>query len=214
MKRLVSVLFFFSLLSVSLGVVSPSLALSNPSLIGVWVQPCQGKSRKSEIVEQVDEGLRAKLTETSFRREGCASPQVSWVSSGPIGLPGSVATHEGAQAIDFTFGKVEMIFHTEEAARYANQTLLCGKSDWQRDVAQEVSALECDLFGTGQPIRVPSPGERRFGIYRMESAGAGEGEGARDRLYFGRLTLTEDARSEKNRPTTLDPRFFERQMDD
>lgn len=178
---------------------SPESKGTPSPLDGDWLQPCFSRFQKIESIS----GNQARLSENSFLDELCIQKQTSIISSGRIALGDEVPVPSGAATIDFTFETVEILLHSREAVRYFNSRNLCGFSDWKIGHAKEATGLACDLFGTGTPITIPSAGEKRFGIYQIQRSP----EGA-ESLYFGKLTPTENAKTEAARPTQLDLRFY------
>lgn len=169
-------------------------------LEGEWIQPCSNYFRRIEsIIEN-----QITLTETSYSDSQCTQDQISIISSGSIALGIPLTQPEGSAQIDFTFSQVEIELKTSNAVSYFKSKSMCEISDWKLNTRETITGLKCDFFNSGHPIQIPSFGEKRFGIYKLEQSN----ENAEKKLYFGQLTQNEDARTEAKRPTTLDPYFY------
>lgn len=173
------------------------------TLDGEWAQPCRNRVQKREYFDQD----RSSLHETSFVDPACTLPRITLITSGRIELGAAAEIPADATKIDFTFGKLELLPHTEEIARYLDSEKMCGLTSWRAGEAREITGMLCELFFKGLPVRVPSPGQRRFGIYKIETGDTGE------RLFFGKLTPEENASSDARRPRSWNPEPFTRALE-
>lgn len=180
---------------------APRTSASISELQGIWLQPCSENFKRTEVIS----GSQAQLIESSFLDASCLSPQTTIINTGSVFIGNPVLTPPGATQIDFTFEKVELILQTREAVDFYNSHSICGFEDWAPSKAKDITGLECDLFGNDNPITIPENGEKRFGIYQVQKIAEEE------RLYFGKLTPTENAKFEETRPTSLDARFYTKQ---
>lgn len=180
-----------------LGMISLSLIIMHKlyahELEGLWIQPCAAQFQRIESIA----GNQVKLTETSYSDPLCTNEQLSIINSGLIFFG-------EAPQIDFTFSQVEIELKTSSALTYFNNQAMCGLSDWKINTPKTITGLRCDLFNSGHPVQIPSFGEKRFGIYKLEELN----EIGEKRLYFGQLTQEKDARTEARRPILFDPRYY------
>lgn len=170
-----------------------SLLLALSLLNGVWEQDCFLKTRRVETI--IDR--RAVLEEIFYADDECTQPLTAVWSEGRIFLPEAAGE---VRPIDFVFESVRLAAHSPEAVdRFSSETL-CGIVDWRAGDAREVTGLECDFFSNGKPVRAPSAGDVRYGIFRLNG----------DRVQFGLLTPRENGLTPERRPTELDARLYRR----
>ena len=172
-----------------LAMILPFLAFAG-ELDGVWRQDCRaGYSR-----EEAFAGAHAAYTERNFRDSACSSLSVETISRGSISLGELVLEPSGARALDFSFESVSLRPIDEKVATLWRERGVCGFRDWRAGVEKEVTGRYCDFFGLGSVVRVPSPGDRKFGIVVP-------GEGA---IFLGRLSPERDGSTPERRPRELD----------
>lgn len=173
-----------------------SVLLSLLALDGDWRQECRNGLRR-------EEHFRADMVEfieRNFRERACQNPAVESISRGTISLGPQVEIPSGASAIDFTFSSVSLRPLDEAAALSWNLRSMCGIQSWRMGEELEVSGKECDFLGLGKPIKVPSSGDKKFGVFLLHE----------NSLFLGRLSPERDGSSSERRPLELDPVPYQR----
>ena len=173
-----------------------NLILSLVSLQGSWQQDCQ----RGLVREEHFQDSSVKFVERNFWDSACQSSAAEAISHGTILLGDPVEKPAGASAIDFTFSSVFLKPLDERAASSWNARAVCGIRSWQSGEEMEVTGKECDFLGLGKAVRVPSSGDKKFGVISLTEEG----------LFFGRLSPQRDASSPDRRPLELDPRPYRR----
>lgn len=171
-------------------------AHAGPALEGTWRQPCARGYQREERFE----GAFVTYVERNFWDGSCTAPAVEILSRGAFEAGEPVLAPLGARAMDFTFASVSLRPRSVETAAAYNQRAVCGLSGWRVDEEQEITGRDCDFFGLGAKMRVPSAGDRKFGIFRLEG----------DELFFGQLSPERDGSAPSRRPLVLDPRGYRR----
>lgn len=181
--------WFFSLLVASCALMDHASARAS-SLEGEWRRPCENGVLRSELFA----GAQVRFSERFHGDRACAHAMFELLMDGSFatrsGEMDFLSTHSWARPLD------------QGLARRWSEQAVCGRSDWAAGVALEVTALSCDFFLLGTPMRVPPQGLARYGIWKIED----------DRLYFGLVTRELDASSPERRPREWDPRFYLRTL--
>lgn len=167
--------------------------MASTSLDGIWRQPCQNATYNQEVFS----GNQVTLAESHFEDALCQDPVLIFQNGGTYTTDG--------QQMDFTFTAVSISLQIPELVQDFNQRQVCGFSDWQVGIARDITGMQCALFTGNQLVQVPSVGDKRYGIFRIDE----EKEG--DRLFLGRLAPGHDALSPEKRPLEFDPNFYLRQ---
>lgn len=166
------------------------MAVSLPQeLVGRWVQPCQNKAIREEVLEN----NTAVLTENYYVDAACTEPLLTFKNEG-----GLVAA-DGK--MDFSFTKVSLALHSVALVEDFNERAVCGYQNWIAGLERDITGMSCALFNPNKPGRSPKVGDMRYGIYKVEE----------NRLFFGQLTMQNNAMTPETRPTTFDPRFYIKQ---
>lgn len=163
------------------------LAVANTEILqGVWAQECKTKKQKQEEFS----GNKVTLRELYFSGQDCSGEIILEVAStGEYFLDA-----EKMENMDFRFESVLFIPRVSAIANQFNQKQLCGFTDWTVSQAKDVSGLVCDLFPPAKPLKVPSNGEMRYGIYSIDA----------NKLYLGKLTREWNATRPELRPRELE----------
>jgi len=180
-------------LAVSLVLIQPAFAQSSKLssdqdlLQGQWMQACQNHALRIEDFES----HKVTLQEMFFMDDACKTPLMVFANAGNYVLP-------QAGQMDFTFTSVTVRLNSAVAVNDFNKRQVCGFSDWTINVDKEVSGRSCEIFFVGQPQKVPTAGEMRYGIYHIDG----------DHLSFGKLSRDQNATTPDKRPTDFDPRYY------
>jgi hypothetical protein len=156
---------------------------------GRWVQPCQNKVIREEVLRD----NTATLIENYYQDTACAVPLLTFTNEG------------GLQAqngkMDFSFTRVTIALHSQVFVEDFNDRAVCGYQNWIAGLERDITGMTCALFSPSNPAPSPKAGDMRYGIYKVED----------NKLYFGQLTLQHNALTPEKRPITFDPRFYLRQ---
>lgn len=185
------IFLMIALLSLRHPVLAQSSTVSGDRelLQGVWRQDCTNRASRAENF-QAD---KVVLTESFFNDDKCASDFLHFINEGTFMLPAS-------GQMDFQFTSVRLKITDESLVKNLNSRSVCGFQDWKLNEEKEISGRLCEIFIIGSPQKIPTVGDMRYGIYRLDN----------DRLYFGKLTRDENAMTPEKRPTNYDPRFYTR----
>ena len=162
---------------------------SLPSLEGHWIQPCQTQATREEAFH----GQDVTLSENYFYKPDCSQPLMTIGNLGTFTIDG--------QNMDFTYQKVTITLKDDLMIQDFNSRTVCGFYDWKLNEERDVTGLRCAIITGGKALQMATPGNKRFGIYKIEG----------DLLYFGRLEPDHDALSPEKRPITFDPRYYIKQ---
>ena len=166
------------------------LAVSLPQeLEGRWVQPCQNKAVREEVLANNS----ATLTENYYSDANCSDRLLTFRNEGGL------VAQDGK--MDFSFTRVTIALHSSALVEDFNDRAVCGYQNWIAGLERDITGMSCALFNPNKPGRSPQVGDMRYGIYKVED----------DKLYFGQLTLQHNALTRENRPVAFDPRFYLRQ---
>lgn len=171
-------------------ILSHILWAQEPLLEGLWSQDCLRQASRHEYFQDT----QVTLTERYFRDTHCTKEALTFESLGEFNA------QDGK--IDFAFHKISIAVQDLHSMLDFNSRKVCGIDTWDRGVAQEVTGLYCEIYGTGLGIQVPPAGQKRYGIYKIEG----------DLLFFGKLSPEKDASSPEKRPIEFDGRFFRRSL--
>lgn len=167
------------------------MAVTLPQEIeGRWVQPCQNKAVREEVLQN----NTATLTESYYLDTTCAQPLLTFRNEGGL------QAQDGK--MDFSFTRVTIALHSQAFVEDFNDRAVCGYQNWIAGLERDITGLTCALFNPNKPAQSPKVGDMRYGIYKVEE----------NKLYFGQLTLQHDALSPEKRPITFDPRFYTKQQ--
>jgi hypothetical protein len=161
-------------------------------LLGGWRQPCD----QFVVREEHFSASQVVFVETNYQDDGCEIPVLESRSQGDYFIGEELPLQPPGRAMDFHFAKVELRGRSAEVIQWLRQQKFCGISHWELNHYVEVTGKDCE-FSLGK-IQVPAVGDRRFGIFRVES----------NKLYLGKLTPIRDGKSKESRPTDWDPRPF------
>lgn len=159
-------------------------------LEGRWAQPCQLQT----VREETFAGTSATLLENYYYKTDCSQALMSIRNTGTY-----TSTDD---QLDFTFAQITISLKDIMMVEDFNSRAVCGVADWQLYQERDVTGLECALITGAKPMKISKAGSQRFGIYKVQG----------DLLYFGRLEPGRDALSPEKRPTTLDPRYYVKQL--
>lgn len=187
------------ILSAALTFFQLPLQIQTPSpLDGVWLQPCQDRALRLEVIS----GERAALTEANYLDNICHHPKIALTSEGRLTLPSPQAAQGN---IDFYFDSVTLTLLETGLVKLFNEKAICGFPQWELNQPHEITGGECDLFQTGKAVHIPKKDDARFGIYSLPPEENGQ------ILLFGRLTPQQNGSTPERRPSELDPRAYRRQ---
>lgn len=163
-------------------------------LDGRWAQSCQARAYRSEDME----GSQARYTENYFSDDGCTEPLLTIEIAGPFSF---TEKSSGGGEIDFVFETVTAVSKHDLVTAQFNRAGACGWRDWKTLEPRDVTGLSCDFFASGAPLRSPSRGEVRYGIWKIEGT----------QLFFGLLERGFDGLSPQTRPQRWNPKSFARE---
>ncbi|MNK99835.1 hypothetical protein D3C87_1202510 [compost metagenome] len=171
-------------------VVGSLISMALPQeLEGRWVQPCQNKAVREEVLQN----NTAALTENYYLDAACSEPLLTFRNEGGL------QAQDGK--MDFAFTRVTIALHSSALVDDFNDRAVCGYQNWIAGLERDITGMTCALFNPNKPAASPQVGDMRYGIYKVED----------NRLYFGQLTLQHNAMTPEKRPITFDPRFYIRQ---
>jgi hypothetical protein len=176
-------------MSLNLSMTGQAQTLDLASLQGLWAQPCANGVLKTEFFS----GQRVLLNEMFFADKECRRPIVVFINEGTYQLP-------APGWIDFKFTSVRLRLLTEGAVNDFNSRKVCGFGDWKNSEEKEISGRPCEIFVIGSPQRIPTVGDMRYGIYRLDLS--------LNRLSFGKLSKDKNASTPEKRPHDLDPQYY------
>lgn len=159
-------------------------------LNGVWVRPCAN----GNIQVQNFEGPKNYTDDILFQDIKCSKPLLSF------GYDGTSIFR--SNEMDYTFSKVSLTLYEKSLVEDYNQRSVCGFSNWSTNSPKVITGLQCALFQQGRQTQVPKLGDRRYGIWKLESG----------KLYFGKLTPTHPANTPETRPIEWDSRAYFKQL--
>lgn len=166
------------------------MAVSLPNeLVGRWIQPCQNKAVREEVLEN----NIAALTENYFVDAVCTEPLLTFRNEGGL------VAQDGK--MDFSFTRVTLALHSQALVEDFNDRAVCGYQNWIAGWERDITGMTCALFNPNKPAQSPKVGDMRYGIYKVED----------NKLFFGQLTLQNNAMTPETRPVTFDPRFYIKQ---
>lgn len=161
-------------------------------LEGHWAQGCAGRNFQTQLFRDG----HVTTNENYFADTDCRLLLLRFQIRG---LADISKTDLASGHIDYEFEETRVEVLSEELALHYNERAVCGWTDWKVSEPRRVDGLACDFFGWGQPVRSPSKGERRYGIWKIEQ----------DRLHFGRLSPGADGTAPDRRPQSWNPRGFQ-----
>ena len=158
-------------------------------LEGRWIQPCQNKAVREEVLQN----NTAALAENYYLDANCSEPLLTFRNEGGL------RAEDGK--MDFSFTRVTIAVHSSALVGDFNDRAVCGYQNWIAGLERDITGMTCALFNPNKPALSPKVGDMRYGIYKVEE----------NKLYFGQLTLQHNALTPENRPITFDPRFYIKQ---
>lgn len=159
----------------------------NAPLDGLWQQPCTNGNMRTEFFQQQS----VSLNEIFFSDKDCRQASVVFINDGTFVLP-------AAGWMDFKFTSVRLRLVSQAAVTNFNDRKVCGFADWQLGTEKEISGRSCEIFVIGLPQRIPTAGDMRYGIYKIDQ----------DHLYLGKLSKEHNASTPAARPIDFDPRSY------
>lgn len=139
-----------------------------------------------ETEDEIHKNSVFYLRLTAFEDENCETPYLQY--------------NQYFEVIDFKDNKLNLkttkityIALSDEVARALNLIQYCGIQDWKNQVEQGVTGKVCDDY-----VQL-SADDTLFQILRQTPEG----------LQFGKISATQDGRSEKSRPSDFDPFVFQ-----
>ena len=159
-------------------------------IVGRWVQPCQNKAIREEVLRD----NTATLTEDYYLDTACRERLLTFRNEGGL------QAQDGK--MDFSFTRVVIALHSQAFVEDFNDRAVCGYQNWIAGLERDITGMTCALFNPAKPAPSPKAGDMRYGIYKVEE----------NKLYFGQLTLQHDALTPEKRPITFDPRFYTKQQ--
>lgn len=163
---------------------------AHAQLNGAWVRPCSN----GNIQVQNFNRLQNYTDDLLFQDIKCSKPLLSFRYFGTTILR--------ANEMDYEFLKVSLTLYQQSLAESYNQRSVCGFRNWATNDPKVITGLRCTLFQEEHQTQVPKRGDRRFGIWKLESG----------KLYFGKLTPTHPANSPETRPIEWDSRAYFKQL--
>lgn len=160
-------------------------------LQGLWAQPCTNGTLRTERFS----GSMVILNENFFSDRDCRKPAAVFINEGIFVLP-------QPGFIDFQFTSVRLRLLTEVAINDFNKRRVCGLDSWKLGEEKDVTGRSCEMFVIGFPQRIPTAGEMRYGIYRLDK-NLGQ-------LAFGKLSKERNATTPDKRPEEFDPRYYQK----
>jgi hypothetical protein len=189
MKKHILFLLAFLILKHTTLVQAATISEDQELLQGRWLQACQAGGVRTEFFVN----NTVELNEMFFSDKDCRVPSAVFINEGTFVLP--------AQGqMDFQFTSLRVHVMNDAIINDFNRRQVCGFDDWEKSVDKEISGRSCEMFVIGSPQKIPTVGEMRYGIYRLDG----------DRLSFGKLSREQNATAPEKRPTEYDPRFYTR----
>jgi hypothetical protein len=155
-------------------------------LEGRWVQHCQNKAVREEVLQNNS----ATLTENYYLDSNCSEPLLTFRNEGGL------VAQDGK--MDFSFTRVTIALHSQAFVEDFNERAVCGYQNWIAGWERDITGMTCALFNSSKPAQSPNVGDMRYGVYKVEG----------EKLFFGQLTLQHNALTPEKRPITFDPRFY------
>lgn len=173
--------------------LSPVLFGQTLDLSGEWITPCDRGLRKTQVID----GDVATTTEFFHHDRFCN------VESFRFKTAGTIKTFPNQPAwIDFAYSEIEITVFVKEVVEDFNARKVCGFTNWSVAMPQQITGLNCALFNMNKETKIPSAGDMKFGIYKIET----------DHLYYGQMTKEKDSSSPEKRPSEFSPDAFEKKV--
>jgi hypothetical protein len=188
MKKYFFWTFFSLILRHNAAGQAPLISTEQERLQGRWFQACSHGALKTEFFQ----GDKVTLTEMFFLKEDCSQPSVIFVNQGTYIL-------SNGNLIDFQFTSIRLRLMNEIAVNDFNRRRVCDLANWTLGLEKEISGRSCEIIMVGLPQKIPTVGEMRYGIYRLQDP---------IHLSFGKLSRQKNATTPEKRPTDYDPRFY------
>ena len=187
-----SVLLVFTLISWTL---IPSWGWCSSDLEGQWVQPCEKGLERTQHFK----ASHSHLLESFYLDHQCTKPFMQLRTTGQFSTQGA--------HIDFIFTRVSVRLLDAAQVLKFNTRAVCGFTKWEINKFYDVSGRICDLLLLGHAFEVPPPGEKRFGIFRIQESDLHHSR----LLFFGQGNAKLNSTTPEKRPQTYQsqPFFFQ-----
>ena len=150
---------------------------------GLWETECLKGLKKEQIYH-----TKTVLTQEHFYQDSlCTDPAYLFSTDGRVEYPSENQTY-----IDFVYVSIFLTLYKKNIVEEFNQREVCGIKKWAVGTAQEITGLQCAIFGE-KPSQIPAAGNLRYGIHTIEG----------NKLYYGRLSQQSDGASPSTRPKTF-----------
>lgn len=143
--------------------------------------------------EQVIQGQAVTTTEFFHQDKECTQESFRFKTVGTL-----VFDNNEPSWIDFYYTAIDLTVFVPQVVADFNTRAVCGFQDWQVGTSKQITGLKCALFNVNKPTQIPTVGDLKFGIYKIEDG----------RLYYGQLTQEKNGSSAKKRPDMFAPEFF------
>ena len=150
---------------------------------GRWVLACASGVARTQLFKESS----VTLTESFHQDRDCLDLSFEFITSGDVIYP-------QADNIDFTYRRVFLALHKNALIDDFNARRVCGISQWTLHAPVDITGRECAIFNFTKTTKIPSDGDTKFGIYRIDDGG----------LIYGKLTRENDGSSPQRRPVTFE----------
>ncbi|MGZ3692090.1 MAG: hypothetical protein ACXVAX_11345 [Pseudobdellovibrio sp.] len=149
----------------------------------------QTQCARGTLKEQTYSADQVRLVESFFQDAGCTKSYITFETQGGVQFEES-----SSQNIDFSYKKIFLTLETPALVDDFNTRRVCGFSNWQISVKQEITGLMCAIFNFDKASKIPSAGDVRYGIYLLKDNG----------VYYGKMTAQYDSSAPEKRPQEID----------
>jgi hypothetical protein len=124
----------------------------------------QASVKSSRVLYQFT-GNNITRTTAFYNTMDCKEDAYIFRERGVFKIDEKQKTNDGGKHIDFDFRTLTLVVHTENGVKAANDTKLCGKSDWsanskEQDVTKSSKDVSC--YGQEVPRKMPN-------VYRVDA---------------------------------------------
>lgn len=164
------------------------------ALSGTWLSACTpvGPLGLIPLAGEREEMAVNALTDVTktvhhFDDKGCASPLYNQAIIGTYAEAGDSDKAAGAKNLNITVHKSTITPVSAAGVANLNDVKLCGATDWQLNVAKDVTGADCGGKSFAEGVVV-------FDVYKVDGSS----------LFLGKSSFFRDGSSAEQRPTALD----------
>lgn len=160
---------------------------------GSWVENCAAYEDESGSEQwQINFNNSTYLwVMKTFSDQQCKTLTDIETESGTYTFGRLLTIPEGAQEIDFTIKKYEIVFYNQEEINELNSVKWCGYNDWTLGVSRDVTGKQCS---EDEEDIMPNVGEKNYDIVKLDV----------NSLFFGANDDDHDGTSVDQRPVSLE----------